>query len=203
MARVYVEFIGGLGIIGLILLTASYTFHTRRMANQQWETHKEEIEYRRAQREMEVNAPRRALKEEIAKIQYLDDLAEQYKPGHSTLVPLVPRTVYEANASHLGLLTEREVDLVVEFYTRVEDVEKYMKFQKEFDLSPPSNVLSYMEDLGEGIWNGILKIVTLGSHTHGYEHRIETVREKLENLAETQKKAVSELEENINSDSKT
>jgi hypothetical protein len=198
IAGTYAEFIGGTGMAALILLTGWYAYQTKRMANQQWMTHREEIEDRRLQRKMEVEALRRALYEEIGKIDYLDDLAmEDYTPNHSTLLPIVPRTVYEENASKIGLLTEKEVDLVVEFYTRASDVEKYMKVQKREDASPASNMLKEIERLGRLPTNLMLKILTLGKYTADREIRTENIREKIAELSDTQSRAKEELKKNL------
>lgn len=67
-ASSYAQFLSGFGTIGLILLTGWYAYQTRRMVNQQWRMHEEEIKHRRERQLKEEDALRRALREEIGKV---------------------------------------------------------------------------------------------------------------------------------------
>lgn len=52
----------------------------------------------------EVHALRRALYEEIYKIQYFESLTENYSVGNSVLGIATPNKIYELNTSKIGLL---------------------------------------------------------------------------------------------------
>lgn len=196
-ANSYAQFLGGFGTIGLILLTGWYAYQTRRMVNQQWRMHEEEIEHRRERQLKEENALRRALKEEIGKVAYLDEFAEKYSRGHSRLEDIIPKEVYESNGQQLGLLTEQEVDVVVEYYTRARGVENLMRIQKQEDTTAGVNQIMEMFYISEYWIDVTLKVLSLGRYTPKWEEREETIREHLKQLADAQERAVSNLEENL------
>jgi hypothetical protein len=196
-AATYAQFVGGFGTIGLILLTGWYSYHTRRMVDQQWQMHKEEVEDRRERRQNEVNALRRALKEEIGKIGYLDKLAVDYNRSHSRLGTIVPKDVYNSNGHKLGLLSEGEVDVVVEYYTRAREVENLMEIQREEHTTAGTDRLMEIFYISENLLDKALKIVTLGYYTPNWEKTEESIQEEFEKLSKAQKQAISELEEKL------
>lgn len=193
----YAQFIGGIGTIGLVLLTGWYAYQTRRMADQQWRTHINEIEHERERRQKDVNALRQALREEIETIRYLDQLSSDYSPGYSRIETIVPKEVYRANGSSLGLLTEREIELVVEYYTRAIEVENLMLVQKEEDTTSNVNRIMEIFYISDLIVDKLLKITTFGRHTPSREKRADEIRRRLEHLAETQEEAIAELEKHL------
>lgn len=142
-----------------------------------------------------MDALRRALREEIGEIDYLDDLAEEYALGHSRIESLVPKYVYEAQTSNLGKLTERERDLVVTFYSRTHELENLLRIQRNEDL--PSNYFWGVFHLGERIVDTVLKTISLGLYTPPRDKRARTIQARFKKVARAQKEAVAALEGNL------
>jgi hypothetical protein len=200
-ASLYGQFVGGLGTIGLIILTGWYAYQTRQMVSQQRQAHKEDLAVRRKRRRREVNGLRRALVEEIGKIGYLEELADNYHSGYSHLNPIVPKTIYRTKGSDLGLLTEDEIDVVVEYYTRAQEVETLMEVQRKEDTTLDTIQLLEIFDLSEKLVERIFQILSLGVYKPEWKRREETIQESLEGLADAQNRALFELNQNLTSES--
>lgn len=201
-ASAYGGVLSGLGTIVLFLLTAWYTAETRRMASETEKTRKQEKKSRKRKQEEELNSLRRALLNEIGKIQYFDDLAESYGVGTSALSFVAPTVVYEENAEKIGQLTEKEVDAVVEFYTRVYQIEDLLKLQKEHDLPVGKDAITRYF-LSFNLWmEEILRKVTFGKITPtSRDKRTESVKERLRKLDKVQATAIQELENSLEDNS--
>lgn len=187
--------LSGLGTIGLFILTAWYAAETRRMASETEKSRKQERERRKQEEEKELNSLRRALLNEINKIRYFDELAENYGVGTSSLSFVAPTVVYEENAGKVGLLTEKEVDAIVEFYTRVYQIEDLLEFQKEHD-SPVGKDAVSRYFLTTMIWmEETLRKVTFGIVSpDNRDKRTKAIKKRLRKLDVVQEKAIQELE---------
>lgn len=182
----------------LVGVTFWYAFETRRLVRITENRHQEERktdEYRQIKKR---NALRKALAQEIGKKAYLDDLAEQYSLGHSRIETLIPKTVYKANADEIGNLTEEEVDVVVEFYTRADQVENLMKVQREEDTTANQDFLTEFFNMTEMTLDSLLRKLS-GGHLDPSRRkaRMENIRQSLKELAANQDRAITVLEENI------
>lgn len=185
----------------LVSLTAQYAQLTQALVRESRRTREEELRQRNEEKRRELNSLRRALKEEIGTVAYLEHMAEEYSPGQSVSDFVAPTTVYEANTDKIGMLTDKEIDLIVEFYTRVELVEDLHKVQRDLHTTIGEDVLTgFFKDF-EAYMDYWLWKVSFGYL--GSDERIQLTRnieEQYEELARAQEEAISALEENIDSE---
>jgi uncharacterized membrane protein len=181
----------------LVSLTAQYAEQTQQLVEENRKTRIESIEQRRKRRTRELKALRRALKEEIQKVQF-DDLAEDYAISMSINPVFASSTVYEENAAKIGLLTDEEVDYIVEYYTRLDLVEGLMNVQRQLDTTAD---MGYFEELfrrSEAIVKYIVRIVSFGHLQKDWPNRREeTIREEIQKLSESQDAAVEAIHEQL------
>lgn len=129
----------------LAILTAGYVILTKRLVDETRKSRQDEINRARERREQEKLKLRRAINKEIRSgimvLQELGQVADfnrlsdeidipdsierdtlDTNSGNLTLIDqplysLIPRTVYENNSGDLGLLSDVEVELIVEYYS--------------------------------------------------------------------------------------
>lgn len=190
-----------LATILLVSLTAQYAEQTQKLVDENRKTRKQRREERELDRARELESLRRALYEEIRTIQYYEDLVEVYEPSHSAVEILGPSTIYESNADQIGLLTGREIDSIVEYYTRLDHINALLEVQKERDTVVGKGYLDEMFRRFEGIFDKQLSFVTFGYWSSSTERRTEGVRMQFEGLVEAQERALDALEENFEHDS--
>lgn len=194
----YASVASGVATVLLVGITFWYAFETRRMVQiserrsqrNQLSKQKKEIEDR--------NVLRRALIQEIGKKDYLNQLAEDYSVGHSRLETLIPTTIYEANADKIGKLTIEEIDVVVEFYTRADQVENLMEVQRQEDTSFDQDFLTELFQVSQNLVNSIVWKLSFGYiDPFKRRYRTQSIRNSINELADNQRRAISKLEENI------
>ncbi|WP_424015499.1 hypothetical protein ACOZ35_05855 [Halorubrum xinjiangense] len=155
-------------------------------------------EEREKEYEREVQSLRRGLKEEIGKVRYYEDLAENYQVGVSVEGITAPSTIYESNADMIGLLSDEEVDLIVEYYTRLEQVENSLETQRELDTTAEMDFLTeYFENIG-ALLDRVIRLVTLGRFgNRASKQREKRIRESFEDLSRAQQDAIDAIEDNL------
>lgn len=182
----------------LVSLTAGYAKQTQHLVEETQRDREQREEMEKRQRKQELDLLRRGLRKEIGMVQYFDQLAEEYQAGQSPTGIDAPRTIYEQNASKIGYLSEEEVDHIVEYYTRLKQVEEHMKVQSKMDtpveMGLISEVLARFHALSKRVSSHIPlvsdSIVTVSDRT-------EEVRNLLRDLSEAQRKAMNAIDQNI------
>lgn len=187
-----------LATILLVSLTAQYAEQTQKLV----EENKKDRELRRNERQedrnRELDSLRRALREEIGKVQYFDDLREDYRPSQSVVGIASPSTIYESNASKIGLLTDDEIDNIVEYYTRLERVSKFMDAQRKVDTSFEKGTMDKFSTVIGRLPDALLHKFTLGRiGARPWEERTEDIQERFEKLSRAQKRALEAIEDNL------
>lgn len=186
-----------LSTVILVVLTGQYAVLTRELVREnQRQAEKRERRWE-IDREMKRDSLRKALLGEIQTVQYLDQFAEEYHPERSLSGFIVPTTVYEANADQLGQLTPEEADAVVEFYTRVYQLEDSLRVQRELDTPYEKDAVMRYYKSTQRYLDEILRKVTFGRVTPDHYERTEGIRGMVKELDEARERAVSELESEL------
>jgi hypothetical protein len=198
VAESLASIVSGISSLLLIGLTGWYVVETRKMVGETRQARIDDQQARQREKQEKKENLRIALYEEIGKIQYIDDLQENYSIGYSAIDFLVPRTVYEANSDELGRLSAEEVSLVVEFYTRAEEVESMIKTQRERDYPHDKDAVTEYFRIISLILDKVSKALSLGLHTPESQRREEHIRNRITRLAEAQEAALKELRRRSN-----
>ncbi|WP_233745600.1 hypothetical protein, partial [Halobacterium bonnevillei] len=107
-------------------------------------------------------------------------------------------TIYESNASDIGVLSDEEIDHIVEYYTRLERTAKYLEYQKKMDTSVDMGLYEERGRRIEGLFNWILRRGSRGLiGKNGSRERTEEAKKQLDKLSKAQKNALAAIEENI------
>ena len=186
-----------LATILLVSLTSQYAEQTKELVSESKQDRKQRKQTREREKQTELDSLRRALYEEINKVEYFDELAEEYSVGHSVLGVHTPTTIYESNAPQIGLLTEEEVDPVVEYYTRLERLPDLLEMQRKMDTTVDMGSVEKGVKISEGLVEQLVHKGSFGRVPPSWENRTETIQERIQSLAEARKNALSALEENM------
>lgn len=182
----------------LVLITAQYAEQTRNLVEESRQTREQNQEFREARHERELRSLRIALREEIGKVQYYNQLAEDYESTRSMLDIDAPDTVYKSNAGDIGLLTEEEVDAVVEYYTRLQQIQATMELQRTVDVPVDMHPLKEWYRRFEVLWNLFLYKITFGRFgSRGPKVREELIRQQFDELTKAQEVALERLEAHL------
>jgi len=182
----------------LASLTAQYADQTEKLVSETEKDRQSRLKAKEKENEREVQALRRALYEEIYKIQYFESLTENYSVGNSVLGIATPNKIYESNTSKIGLLSDEEIDSIVEYYTRLERASETIEYQKRVDTTIDKGALETYFHQSIRFQRWLVRMVTLGKYgTKPSERRNEMVREQMEKLAEAQKRAIESLESHL------
>lgn len=103
----------------LLLLTAWYAYQTRKQAKEMEKTRKAEKERRDERLIRQKRILRKTLKSEIELLDEHHDVKTANGRRASALRRASSTAVYEGNTDKLGLLSQDEIDAVVDFYTDV------------------------------------------------------------------------------------
>lgn len=183
--------VSGLATVGLVVVTGLYVVYTRNLVGVMEETQREEREFRVEKQQRDLDSLRRALLQEILSIEDLHEISRSYAPGYSAYRELVPSTVYQANASEIGLLKQDEVEAVVDYYSLASMVNDLLALQRELDTP-----------IGWGIFEQVYRTISLNwlAERKDRKVRTETTAEKIGELAEAQAEAAGQLEDNLGRD---
>jgi len=178
----------------LVSLTAQYADQTEQLVEQTELDREQRKELKREEFDRELDSIRRALHEEISKVQYFDRLAEEYSLSNAALGIATASTVYESNAPKIGLLTDEEVDNIVEDYTRLERASDAITYQRKRDTMIDKDgveMLFYK-------WRKFRerRAVETSENTP-VENRKEMVAEQLGKLSEAQDRALAAIEREL------
>lgn len=194
------QFSGAVATVGLLRITYSYVRHTEDLVEETRKNRKAEIERKRREDAQELDAVRTALIEEINSIAYLEEMPDEYSPFDSLWGDVMATTVYEANANKIGRLTEEEVTAVVNYYTRVYEIERLLKVQREHDTPYEKDAIMRYFKTFDFYFDSFLRKVTFGLVTpKKRESRTELIRERYRELATVQEKAADLLKNNKSS----
>lgn len=182
----------------LVSLTAQYASLTQELVNESEKSRRQRKDERGTERQREVRALRRALHQEIQKIEGFDTLAEEYQASRSVMRLNAPMTIYQSNSEKIGLLSNEEIDSIVEYYTRLEHLEEMFRLQRKMDTTFDMDILTEYFAMIEAIVDKVFYIVTFGNYgDRGKAEREMYIQEQLEKLAETQAAALSAIEKNL------
>lgn len=161
----YASFVTASGTIVLVGVTLSYASISNRIANE----HRKDRQQRKEQREEAVNGLRKALKTEISSDSNYYEAATEW-----TLLELITveswrnDRLYLQNATRMHLLTDFEIEKIVDFYTAQKSVDTICSSYKSKDDLPEDRDLLY-----------------------------ERITKKLKELNEAQEEAISEIEQHL------
>lgn len=182
----------------LVSLTASYAAQTRELVDENRQYRKQEKKEREKDRRRNLDSLRRGLYQEIRQVQYYEKLAEEYNISQSISGFVTPTTVYEMNAGDIGYLTDEEIDNIVEFYTRIEQVEELMEVQETLDTTVGMHPVKVWFRIIDVQGNMLLRKLTFGLvGSQGPKDREELIRKEIEKLHGAQQDALSALSENL------
>ncbi|WP_415381478.1 hypothetical protein [Halosimplex sp. TS25] len=171
---------------------------TQLLVQENKETRKQAQREREKDREREVMALRKSLREEIRKIEGIDELAESYGAGTSAFGLPVSTKVYETNAGKLGLLSDEEIDAIVEYYARVETIQDLMELQARADTSLYKDAVKEYFDSFDTLFNFVLRRVSFGYlGDNKMREREQLISEQLQELHEAQNSAVTAIENHL------
>lgn len=196
----FASFTSGLATVLLVVITGWYALQTSHMVREMKQSREQERQENKLSRRREVNSLRRALYEEISKIENLEEFAENYSTATSIVGFQVPMTVYRANAGKIGLLSEEEADHVVEYYARVEIIQDRMELQRELDTTADMDVVTEYFERVQALFDLLLDVVSFGRFGGtGSTTRAEHVSEQIKELARVQDAALSALVQRLDS----
>lgn len=194
-ATSYASFTSGLSTVLLVLLTGWYALHTRSMVDETRRSREEDQRENERRRRCELDSLRRALYEEISKIEGLTEYADDYQVASSLGGFPAPTTIYRRNAGKIGLLTDEETDAIVEYYARVEIIQNYMELQRELDTTVGMDAVTEYFRRTQVLVDFFLRKLSLGRlGKKGASQRTEYIRDQIRELAGVQEEALEAIE---------
>lgn len=187
-----------LATVLLVVVTLRYVRLTSELVNVTKEARERERKQRERERQEDLDSLRRALIREISTIEGFEEFGDSYGLKASLLDFVTSTTVYEANADQLGRLTEKEADSVVEFYGRVEQLEAFLKMQRELDTPYKKDSITryfkttflYQEEIIRRLTGGRIA-------PDKRDYRTENISDKFKELAEAQDEALEHLQDQL------
>lgn len=187
----------------LVSLTAQYAQMTQRLAEEAESDRKQRREFRQEQQRREIMALRRGLHEEIGKVRTYEDYVEKYETGLSIFQIPAPNTVYEQNADRIGLLDDEEMDLIVEYYTRLDQIQTEIETQRQLDTPFEMGLARELYENYEALFDLVIRKLTNGRYgQRTSKNREERIRRLFDSLVTAQTAALDEIESNLESESK-
>lgn len=191
--------VAALATVLLVSLTSQYAEQTERLVQENQNDRQFRKDERELDRQRELDSLRRALYEEIGEVAYFEALAEKYEIGTSAVGVATSSTIYESNAAKIGLLTDEEIDYVVEYYTRLDRVTELMEFQREMDTTVGKGPVETWFRATESLQRAVLRKLTLGYFGSApSRNRKEMVKDQIDGLSRAQDAALEAIEENLN-----
>ncbi|TKX87625.1 hypothetical protein EXE43_02170 [Halorubrum sp. SS5] len=185
----------------LVSLTAQYAKMTQRLAEEAESDRNQRKEFRQEEQEREIRALRRGLHEEIGKVQTYEDYVDRYETGMSIFQIPAPNTVYESNASKIGLLDDDEIDLIVEYYTRLDHIQSELETQRKLDTPYEMGLAREFYERYEAVFDFVVRKLTRGRYgQRTSKNREERIRGLFDDLVTAQSAALEEIESNLDSD---
>jgi len=182
----------------LVSLTAQYAMLTQQLVE---ESEKSRIQRKKElenDREREVRMLRRSLHEEIGKIENLEEYAKEYQVGKSVAKLSAPTTIYQTNSGEIGLLSDDEINYIVEYYTQLEHVNEMLRLQRKMDTTFEMDVFTEHIERGKAFIDYVLRQISFGYFGKRKANDRESyIRHQIEKLADAQNAALSSIEENI------
>lgn len=182
----------------LVTLTAQYAKQTQQLVDESRKTREYQLKEQKFERDRELDSLRRALYAEINEVKNIDEFAESYDVSKSPIGLPVPSTIYETNAAKVGLLTDNEVECVVEYYSRVEAIQEYMELQERIDTSLDMDAMTEFFKRMNALFERALHTLSLGRvGSRGTQQRSEVISQRLQALSQSQEAALDSLEEQL------
>ena len=192
--------ISAIATILLVSLTGEYAEMTSALVRETKESREQDSKQVEQEQKRELKSLRRALYQEIGKVNYFEDLAKTYDASRAANGIAAPRSVYESNTDKIGLLTDDEIDYIIEYYTRLERVVYFIELQRKKDTTMEMDAFTqFYRVLEANIEKFVALIPIIGPNRTPIEGREETVRFHLSKLLESQTRALDSLKEELNS----
>lgn len=154
-------FASAFATFALVSITAAYTYSTWKLVQETKDAREQEVELREQETENQKKKLRRALKKEIEMVTtWADEKIEER--NFSTAQASYPTFVFESNTQDLGLLTNREMMALLNFYNNAVSLEEMIELRRTNPV-PEEDIMQRMVILSE-----------IGSQT------IDTIKEHLE-----------------------
>lgn len=184
----------------LASLTAQYAQMTQRLAKEAESDREQRKEFRREEQRREIRSLRRGLHEEIGKVGNYDKYVDRYETGMSIFPIPAPNTVYESNANNIGLLEDEEVDLIVEYYTRLDHIQSELETQRQLDTTYEMGLAREFYERYESVFDYVVRKLTRGRYgQRTSKNREERIQRLFDDLVTAQSAALEEIEINMNS----
>lgn len=140
-------FASAFATFALVLITAAYAFSTWKLVQETKDAREQEIEIREQQVESQKRKLRRALKKEVEMgTAWADEKIEEQ--NFSTAQASFPTYVFESNTQDLGLLTDREMMILLNFYNNALSFEEMIELRRTNPV-PDENIIHQMVVLSE------------------------------------------------------
>lgn len=149
---------------------------------------------RKEQKKIQLNSLRTALIHEIGAIENYSE----WETVFSLFDFDIPKVIYQSNAERIGRLSEQEIELVVDYYTKLEILLSLIEFQRKANLGQEPNWIRTIEKFVEGAIESVKYLLSRGKY--GFkppQARSEHIREEFENLSQLQDEAIGVLESNL------
>lgn len=186
----------------LVSLTAQYAQMTQRLAEEAESDREQRKQFRQEEQHREIVALRRGLHEEIGKVRSYEDYVKKYKTGLSVFQIPAPTTVYEQNADRIGLLEDEEIDLIVEYYTRLDHIQTEIQTQRRLDTKFEMGLAREFYERGGAIIDYILRNLSGGKYgQRTSKKREQRIRRLFDDLVTAQTAALDAIESNLETES--
>ncbi|NUC72517.1 hypothetical protein HTZ84_09385 [Haloterrigena sp. SYSU A558-1] len=143
----YASFASGLATVILVVITGFYAVQTKKQANSAERAREQRNYQQKMDRFRKKQSLRKAIKEEIDRTANIDgDGSEDLIAG---MRHPVPRNIYNENTDSIGLLSDEEVEAIVEYYNVASTIEEisHMHRNTDEDYTPAlSNLLLLLKE---------------------------------------------------------
>ena len=182
----------------LVSLTAQYAQMTQRLAEEAESDRDQRKQLHHEEQQRELFALRRGLHAEIGKVGSYEDYVEGYETGLSIFDIPAPTTVYEQNADRIGLLGDEEIDSIVEYYTRLDQIQTEIETQRRLDTTLEMGLAEEFYARYEAMVDYLIRKLTVGRYSkRPSRQREERIRTLFEKLVSAQTEAIEAIESNL------
>jgi len=145
VASAYSSFASGIATVILVLLTGFYAYQTKIQAKAAKEARNDRERMRREKRQAKQDTIRKSILHEIESTVDITGVSEDTVEMVVEMDDIVPKRIYENNTENLGLLSEEEINKIVEYYNTAALIEDVSSAQKAESVDVTTQIAPLLE----------------------------------------------------------